>query len=152
MLGKMQKSIDDLTKKYTEVLDENVQLKADKADLRAQMHAMEIKMDMLNAKVDELTEQLKHKSNERNQSINAGRGAATGRGSRTAKQGGSLPRNNASRGAAKLPRASGATRGRSVAPGSLPDAGSLADTTGVVIPVGPDGNPYGDADGSGALD
>lgn len=151
MLAKMQKSIDDLTKKYTEVLDENVRLKGDKADLLAQMREMEIKMDMLNAKVDELTEQLKNKNNERNQINSSGRRTPV-RGGRTAKQGGSLPRNNASRGAAKLPRASGATRGRSVAPGSLPDAGSLADAAGVVIPVGPDGNPYGDADGSGALD
>ena len=59
MLAKMQKSIDDLTKKYTEVLDENVRLKGDKADLLAQMREMEIKMDMLNAKVDELTERLR---------------------------------------------------------------------------------------------
>lgn len=89
MLAKMQKSIDDLTKKYTEVLDENVRLKGDKADLLAQMREMEIKMDMLNAKVDELTEQLKNKNNERNQINSSGRRTPV-RGGRTAKQGGSL--------------------------------------------------------------
>ncbi|MCR5326277.1 MAG: hypothetical protein K6E37_05945 [Bacteroidales bacterium] len=117
MLAKMQKSIDDLTKKYTEVLDENVRLKGDKADLLAQMREMEIKMDMLNAKVDELTEQLKNKNNERNQINSSGRRTPV-RGGRTAKQGGSLRSGTLADGGTVKPPRSSISAGRRGIPGT----------------------------------
>lgn len=59
VLQKFQESIDLLTNKYTEVLNENVQLKADNAKLLANQKAMEEKIDTLNRKIDQLTAQLR---------------------------------------------------------------------------------------------
>lgn len=61
VLSKLQESIDLLTDKYTETLDENVQLKADNAKLLANQRSLEAKIDELNVKIDMLTEQLKTK-------------------------------------------------------------------------------------------
>ena len=46
VLSKLQESIDLLTRKYTEVLDENVQLKADNAKLLANQEIMNTKIDI----------------------------------------------------------------------------------------------------------
>lgn len=61
VLSKLQESIDLLTNKYTEALDENVQLKADNAKLLANQRSLEAKIDELNVKIDILTEQLNTK-------------------------------------------------------------------------------------------
>ncbi|MGM9741098.1 MAG: hypothetical protein ACI3ZP_10890 [Candidatus Cryptobacteroides sp.] len=70
VLSKLQESIDLLTKKYTEALDENVQLKADNAKLLANQKSLEQKIDELNLKIDILTEQLKTKK--QNEKSNSG--------------------------------------------------------------------------------
>ena len=59
-LSELQKSIDLLTEKYTETLNENVQLKADNAKLLANQQVMEGKIDSLTRKIDSLTKQLKN--------------------------------------------------------------------------------------------
>ena len=59
-LSELQKSIDLLTEKYTETLNENVQLKADNAKLLANQQVMESKIDSLTRKIDSLTKQLKN--------------------------------------------------------------------------------------------
>lgn len=66
-LSELQKSIDLLTEKYTETLNENVQLKADNAKLLANQQVMEGKIDSLTRKIDSLTKQLKNyeKNNQR---------------------------------------------------------------------------------------
>lgn len=63
-LAKLQESIDLLTKKYSAVLDENVQLKADNAEYRANQQILEAKIDALTERVNLLTEQLKKNENE----------------------------------------------------------------------------------------
>lgn len=93
VLKKLQQSIDLLTNKYTEVLNENVQLKADNAKLLANQRAMEEKIDALNNKIDILTKQLKSK---RNETINQGNNPSSGRrspvrGVRAGKQIGDTP-------------------------------------------------------------
>jgi TolA-binding protein len=146
MLGKMQKSIDALTKKYTEVLDENVRLKGDNAALLAQMREMEIKMDMLSDKVDELTEQLKNKNNERNQNYSSGRRTPV-RSGRAAKQGGSLPGKLTAGGAVKSPRNAGSVRCRAAGAVRVPGI-AVSD-----VPAGPaDGADGFACDDGGALD
>ena len=67
-LASLQKSIDLLTEKYTETLNENVRLQADNAHLLANQKVMEEKIDALNKKIDQLTKQLKtnEKSNQGN--------------------------------------------------------------------------------------
>lgn len=47
-LASLQKSIDLLTEKYTETLNENVRLQADNAHLLANQKVMEEKIDALN--------------------------------------------------------------------------------------------------------
>lgn len=64
VLSKLQESIDLLTKKYTEALDENVQLKADNAKLLANQKTLELKIDHLTEKVSQLTQQLNRQENE----------------------------------------------------------------------------------------
>ena len=71
VLQRLQESIDLLTNKYTEVLNENVQLKADNAKLLANQKAMEEKIDTLNRKIDQLTEKLKSKKNDETFTPNA---------------------------------------------------------------------------------
>lgn len=63
VLSKLQESIDLLTKKYTEVLDENVLLKADNAKLLANQKTLELKIDHLTEKVSLLTQQLNRREN-----------------------------------------------------------------------------------------
>lgn len=63
VLQRLQESIDLLTSKYTEVLKENVLLKADNAKLLANQKAMEEKIDAMNKKIDKLTAELKTKNN-----------------------------------------------------------------------------------------
>ena len=63
-LAKLQESIDLLTKKYSAVLDENVQLKADNAEYRANQKILEAKIDALTERVNHLTEQLKKNEDE----------------------------------------------------------------------------------------
>lgn len=65
VLSKLQESIDLLTKKYTEALDENVQLKADNAKLLANQKTLELKIDHLTEKVSQLTQQLNRQENEK---------------------------------------------------------------------------------------
>ena len=65
VMSKLQESIDLLTKKYTEVLDENVQLKADNAKLLANQKTLELKIDHLTEKVSQLTQQLNRQENEK---------------------------------------------------------------------------------------
>jgi TolA-binding protein len=80
-LASLQKSIDLLTEKYTETLDENVRLQADNAHLLANQKVMEEKIDALNKKIDQLTKQLKtqnEKSNSGNSPRSAPRRSADG--------------------------------------------------------------------------
>ena len=65
VLSKLQESIDLLTRKYTEVLDENVQLKADNAKLLANQEIMNTKIDYLTNQVRILTQQLNNQGNEK---------------------------------------------------------------------------------------
>ena len=65
VLNKLQESIDLLTLKYTEVLDENVQLKSDNAMLLANQKVLETKIDYLTDQVRQLTHQLNSNSNEK---------------------------------------------------------------------------------------
>ena len=71
-LASLQKSIDLLTEKYTETLNENVRLQADNAHLLANQKVMEEKIDALNKKIDQLTKQLKTQ-NEKSNSGNSPR-------------------------------------------------------------------------------
>lgn len=73
-LASLQKSIDLLTEKYTETLNENVRLQADNAHLLANQKVMEEKIDALNKKIDQLTKQLKTQ-NEKSNSGNSPRSA-----------------------------------------------------------------------------
>jgi chromosome segregation ATPase len=80
-LASLQKSIDLLTEKYTETLNENVRLQADNAHLLANQKVMEEKIDALNKKIDQLTKQLKtqnEKSNSGNSPRSAPRRSADG--------------------------------------------------------------------------
>jgi len=61
VLQKLQESIDLLTQKYTEVLNENIQLKADNAQLLANQEAMKEQIERMSEKIDYLTEQLNSK-------------------------------------------------------------------------------------------
>lgn len=65
-LASLQKSIDLLTEKYTETLNENVRLQADNAHLLANQKVMEEKIDALNKKIDQLTKQLKTQNEKSN--------------------------------------------------------------------------------------
>jgi len=66
-LASLQQSIDLLTEKYTETLNENVRLQADNAHLLANQKVMEEKIDALNKKVDQLTKQLRSQNEKSNQ-------------------------------------------------------------------------------------
>lgn len=75
-LAELQKSIDMLSKEYTKVLGENVQLKSDKADLLAEkvelianQAILERKVDALTRSVNELRKQLKLENNEKSNSM-----------------------------------------------------------------------------------
>lgn len=72
-LAELQKSIDLLTSKYTEKIEENIKLQTENANLRvsdaehiAFIETLEKKIDLLSKKVDSLTRQLKNyeKSNQ----------------------------------------------------------------------------------------
>ena len=95
VLQKLQDSIDLLTTKYTEVLDENVQLKADNAKLLANQKALEEKIDAMNSKIDFLTKQLKAQKNGNSHQAKASSASSsrsvTHNGMRTGKQGGKVP-------------------------------------------------------------
>lgn len=93
VLSKLQESIDLLTKKYTEALDENVQLKADNAKLLANQKTLELKIDHLTEKVSQLTQQLNRQENEKSHqgAYSPPRGQrASARGVRHAKKGGNV--------------------------------------------------------------
>ena len=64
-LAELQKSIDLLTEKYTKVLEENIILKADNAKLLANQAVMEQKIDTLTRTVEELKNQLKPNTNDK---------------------------------------------------------------------------------------
>lgn len=63
-LGELQQSIDLLSKKYSEVLNENVQLKTDNAQLLANQEEMRLTIEKMNSKLDELRRQLKKFAND----------------------------------------------------------------------------------------
>lgn len=93
VLSKLQESIDLLTKKYTEALDENVQLKADNAKLLANQKTLELKIDHLTEKVSQLTQQLNRQENEKSHqgAYSPPRGQrASARGVRHAKKSGNV--------------------------------------------------------------
>jgi polyhydroxyalkanoate synthesis regulator phasin len=68
-IARLQDSINLLTEKYTETLNENVQLKSDNARMLAAQTVMEEKIDSLNRKIDCLTQQLKMLQNEKTTNV-----------------------------------------------------------------------------------
>lgn len=67
-IQKLLETIEEMVKKYDEVLDENVQLKADNAQLLANQRVLELKIDHLTEMVNRLSKQ--------KQPRKAGQGAA----------------------------------------------------------------------------